>query len=293
MTTVLVRFGQLGDVVLLGSVTAALGDAVIVCEPRWFPVARRLRGVVDVVAPEQARGLAGRWVDLQGSARSAWLCRGRGAVRIRKHSVARRLWMHTGWPDPPRPSVPELYGRAVGVRPVGPPWIQLSSDVRELLVLLPGASAPLKRWGGFHALASAWNGPIAVLGGPGEHELCEAVAWGVRGAEVVCGAGFDRVFELLARARVAVGNDSGLLHLASACGVPTVAVFGPTHPNDGFARHFSEIVQRDLTCRPCTLHRVDRCRRGDHGCMQIDEGRVLRAVAASSGRDGLEPDHAS
>ena len=34
----------------------------------------------------------------------------------------------------------------------------------------------------------------------------------------------------LARARVFIGNDSGIAHLAAACGVPVVAMFGPSDP---------------------------------------------------------------
>jgi len=44
---------------------------------------------------------------------------------------------------------------------------------------------------------------------------------------------FDNLADLipwLARARVFLGNDSGIAHLAAACGVPVVAVFGPTDP---------------------------------------------------------------
>src|SRR5581483_3817598 len=36
--------------------------------------------------------------------------------------------------------------------------------------------------------------------------------------------------EILASAKAFVGNDSGVTHLASLLGVPTVALFGPTHP---------------------------------------------------------------
>ncbi len=34
----------------------------------------------------------------------------------------------------------------------------------------------------------------------------------------------------LAAARLYIGNDSGITHLAAAVGCPTVAVFGPTEP---------------------------------------------------------------
>ena len=35
---------------------------------------------------------------------------------------------------------------------------------------------------------------------------------------------------LLASAKLYIGNDSGITHLASVAGCPTVAVFGPTNP---------------------------------------------------------------
>ena len=52
--------------------------------------------------------------------------------------------------------------------------------------------------------------------------------------EVLPGADrFDDLGELadgLAGARVYIGNDSGITHLAGAVGTPTVALFGPTDP---------------------------------------------------------------
>jgi heptosyltransferase III len=43
----------------------------------------------------------------------------------------------------------------------------------------------------------------------------------------------DNLFELacwLATARLYIGNDSGITHLAAAVGIPVVAIFGPTDP---------------------------------------------------------------
>src|SRR5690606_37800285 len=35
----------------------------------------------------------------------------------------------------------------------------------------------------------------------------------------------------LARCDFYIGNDSGLMHLAAACGVPTFGLFGPSYPH--------------------------------------------------------------
>lgn len=40
----------------------------------------------------------------------------------------------------------------------------------------------------------------------------------------------DDLADWIANASVYIGNDSGITHLAAACGVPTLALFGPTDP---------------------------------------------------------------
>ena len=39
-----------------------------------------------------------------------------------------------------------------------------------------------------------------------------------------------RLAALLQQAELYIGNDSGITHLAAACGVKTIALFGPTDP---------------------------------------------------------------
>jgi ADP-heptose:LPS heptosyltransferase len=276
--TVLLRRSALGDVVLLGSVTAALPRPVtVVTAPEWMPVAARLRGVDAVVpwpkdrAPELPRG---RRVDLQGTLKSWWI---HADHRIDKRGVQRRMrmWFGVGGPRPP---VPMLYGEACGVEPVGGPWIDVEGT-RELLAVAPGAAWATKRWrvDGFRAVVAAWDGPVVVVGGPGEEALCAAVAAGRPGVEVVCERGFDRTIDALGRAKVALAGDTGLMHLAGACGAAVVAVFGSTHPEDGFWVYDGEVVERGLACRPCTLHGRNDCPIGTFACMDIAPDVVLAA----------------
>ncbi|MBW1878459.1 MAG: glycosyltransferase family 9 protein [Deltaproteobacteria bacterium] len=289
--TVLLRRSSLGDVVLLGSVTAVLpGPVTVVTAPEWVDVASRLRGVHRVVSwPKEAepRDVAaaippGRWVDLQGSLRSArlWLAAGRWTRRIHKHGVRRRLVL-LGVPVRPRPPVTAIYARTCGVVQTPTPWIDLPRSTVDTLALIPGASRVTKRWPAdrMAAVGRAWQGRVAVLGGPGEEALCAAVARQVPGATVVAERGFAGTWEVLARTRLAVGNDCGLVHLAGACGIPVVAVFGPTHPLDGFWVHRGEVVQVvNLGCRPCTLHGRDHCPLEDLACQDVPSNEVIEAV---------------
>lgn len=48
-----------------------------------------------------------------------------------------------------------------------------------------------------------------------------------------------------------LGNDTGTLHLAAACGVPTVTLFGPTDPEKWNGLTSTPLYLPDLACRPC------------------------------------------
>jgi ADP-heptose:LPS heptosyltransferase len=286
--TVLVRRSSLGDVVLLGAVTSRVPAPVtVVTDTPWVHVAAALRGVDRVI--EWPRGVssrdlasrlpAGHLVDLHGDVRTAALAVARGGQwsRIRKRSVRRRLWLHglAGG----RPSVVSLYADACGVKPASEPWI-LADGERDVLTLLPGAAWRTKRYAErrLAKVAEGWAGPVAVACGPGEEDIARSVASALPGAEILVEVGFTQTIELLGRTRVAVGSDSGLLHLAAACGARVVGLFGPTHPDDGFFGHPGEVVQRELSCRPCALHGRRTCPLSHHRCMDISVDVVRAAV---------------
>jgi ADP-heptose:LPS heptosyltransferase len=281
MTQVLFRRGALGDVVLLGSVTAGAPEPVhVVTDARYAGLVRKLRGVAQVHIwgdkrmhlPDDARR-----VDLQGSIRTAHR-------RINKRSVRRRVRLLSDRVAP-RPSVPTLYAEACGWDAVSPVWFRLPEHRRDVLALVPGASTGPKRWtaNGYVQLGQRWEGPVVVLGGPDERGLVEQVAKGIPGAVALAEDGFSETLLWLARARVAVAGDSGLMHLAGACGVPVVALFGPTHTADGFFVYRGEAVERKVFCRPCTLHRATRCWTGTHRCMEHTVDTVWAAVCSCAG----------
>jgi ADP-heptose:LPS heptosyltransferase len=59
---------------------------------------------------------------------------------------------------------------------------------------------------------------------------------------------------VLKGAKLFVGIDSGVMHMASALDIPTVAVFGPTDPAYvGPQNRRSAVVRKDLPCSPCCL----------------------------------------
>jgi heptosyltransferase-3 len=106
-------------------------------------------------------------------------------------------------------------------------------------VLHPSPQFPYKRW---HA--SGWRGlirelgerglAVVITGGPGAAEAAYLAALldGPRTPVVDLAGGLSLALtaELLRRARLFVGPDTAVTHMAAACGIPTVALYGPTNP---------------------------------------------------------------
>jgi ADP-heptose:LPS heptosyltransferase len=96
-------------------------------------------------------------------------------------------------------------------------------------VVHPGASAPARRWPAerWAAVARAAPPPVVVTAGPGEEGLAEAVA--PRDAAVFAGD-LRELAALVAGAARVLCADTGIAHLATALGTPSVVLFGPTSP---------------------------------------------------------------
>ncbi len=174
-------------------------------------------------------------------------------------------------------------------------------------VLHPGSgdNFPGRRWSsaGFAALGRVARREglhVVVTGGAGERDLATAVAAAVGDGSTVAAGRLDLagLIGLLARAVALASNDTGPVHLASALGVPVLAVYGPNTPRlYGPLSPGSRALWRGLPCSPCLTaasYRSSRCRL--FTCMEsIATGEacaaflgVLRAGARSL-REGARP----
>jgi heptosyltransferase-2 len=82
---------------------------------------------------------------------------------------------------------------------------------------------------------------------------------------------------LIKRCDCFVTNDSGPMHMASALGVPVVAIFGPTHPQLGFSPIGSEniVLTANVKCSPCSLHGEKKCHEKSRYCMDLIEPEMV------------------
>lgn len=86
------------------------------------------------------------------------------------------------------------------------------------------------------------------------------------------------LLEAVAGCDLVVGNDTGTLHLAAACGVPTVTVFGPTDPRKWNPLTSTAVFLEDVPCRPCYyLGSMPAC--GHFDCLRkLEPAKVAEAV---------------
>jgi ADP-heptose:LPS heptosyltransferase len=222
-----------------------------------------------------------RVYDLQGSATTnslfqmlrpfppAWSGPARGAKfrhrnpqRDRMHLLERQAEQLRDagiWPDAPvnpgdapPPDLSWIVRRAPEARPT--PGAQAP---RPFVLLVPGGKAnePERRWpvSAFSDLAArlfAAGYDIVIIGGPQESGLARTIQKSVGRARDLTGrTDFAQIALLGSRAVLAVGNDTGPLHLIAAAGAPTVALFagGPDSAMSAPRGHVAVLHAQNLS----------------------------------------------
>jgi heptosyltransferase-2 len=165
--------------------------------------------------------------------------------------------------------------------------LELPGD-RPAVALMPGAEYgnakrwPTERYTDLAARLCAEGFAVWVLGSAKEAPLAEEIRMRAGAAMIFNLAGRTSLTEaadLLAVTRVAISNDSGLMHVAAAVGTHVVAIYGSSSP------HFTPpltarktILYRALSCSPCFAR---ECPLGHLNCLYgISVDNVLEAVEA-------------
>ncbi|MGH2457449.1 MAG: glycosyltransferase family 9 protein [Chloroflexota bacterium] len=162
---------------------------------------------------------------------------------------------------------------------------------RPLVALQSGAGAPVKLWP-IERLAAVgtrlqrdFGATIVALGGPGERDRVVALVQGI-GPETIALAGVTSLGELAAvleRCQLALGPDSGPLHLAVAVGTPTIHLFGPADPRrfgpyGDRTRH--RVIRSAWPCCPCDRLDFPSGELAVHQCMaEITTEQVVEVAA--------------
>lgn len=170
--------------------------------------------------------------------------------------------------------------------------------------LSPVASSPLKRWPLdrfahiVDEVVESIGAPVLLFHGP-QRETGAALAGRLRHPRRVIPVGemhLRQVAALLARCRLFVGHDTGLMHMAAAVGAPLVALFGPTSPQIYLPRQGEALALGGDTPCPRRLRwsfgppecvMAGRCLEGMRSCIdQVRAGAVSAAVRSALGKNG-------
>ena len=145
----------------------------------------------------------------------------------------------------------------------------------------PGGHYPSQRWPAerFAELVTALTGQIGaaciVVAGADEQDLVERICAATPDALSTGPLSVREMMAVFAACDLFVGNNSGPLHVASALGLPTVSVMGPTDPRRFSPRGAADrVVRRDLPCSPC-----QRGRCWHHTCLRSIEPEEIVAQA--------------
>jgi heptosyltransferase-2 len=157
-----------------------------------------------------------------------------------------------------------------------------ASRLSAWLAVAPGARWATKRWPpdsfavAAHGIAAPRGWGVVLLGSREDASVAGAVRRMLEDAAVPALDLTGRLLliesaAVIQRCSLLLSNDSGLMHVAAALRVPTVALFGSTVPQFGFAPYHAParvLGVEGLPCRPCTHIGRRACPLGHFRCMR-------------------------
>ncbi len=159
---------------------------------------------------------------------------------------------------------------------------RLPHPIKEPLILLHAGSGSRYKcaspvlWAsivkGLMMAQPKWN--ICLVGGPADNDSLRNVQGLLTHLEYAILTGMDllQIGQYLQHAKLFIGHDSGLSHLAASFGVPSVLLFGPTDPGKWAPRGTHVAVIRKF-CHCLGKAAIARCT--DMPCLSFSQGEVL------------------
>jgi len=130
-----------------------------------------------------------------------------------------------------------------------------------LIGIAPGATyGPAKKWlperfaAAGDRLGSELNAQVVLFGGKTDWETAEQVRTSANSGMINLAdqTTLQETIYLISQCRLFISNDSGLMHVAGALNVPTIAIFGSTNPvTTSPAGERTILVRQPTSCSPC------------------------------------------
>lgn len=219
-------------------------------------------------------GLLNDWRVLDKAAYPLMIQRFAALAYPPKHTLSTRL---------PWPSLKADHSQALRLKQAH----AISEQGKPMIALCPGAEyGPAKRWPAHYyaqvaeqLLSQGWD--VCLLGSPKEAAEAEVImnATANRCINLIGKTSLVEAVDIMSLASGVVCNDSGLMHVAAALGVPTVAIYGSS--STAFTPPLSDkvtMMHLHLPCSPCFKR---ECPLGHLRCLKdIKPDRVLKAITA-------------
>lgn len=147
----------------------------------------------------------------------------------------------------------------------------------SFVVVAPGSAWKTKRWpeNKFLRLCHSLDDndiQVILIGGESDKEISERIYQNSTNCLDLTGKlNIRESYQVIKKSKCLVTNDSAPLHLGSAAGTPTVAIFGATVPEFGFGPYGNQksviLGVNGLDCRPCGIHGSQACPIKTFDCM--------------------------
>ncbi len=144
---------------------------------------------------------------------------------------------------------------------------------------------PLDKMENIVAKLSQQSDVTIFLFGAGSNERNLMQTWADKYPNVIVISGklnLENELLLMSYLDVMISMDSANMHLASLVRVPTISIWGATHPNlgfSGFGQDSNNMIQTEIECRPCSVYGEIPCAREDIACLNwIKEEVILEKI---------------
>ena len=133
---------------------------------------------------------------------------------------------------------------------------------------------PIEKIGSLLLLLSKYSKNISFFlfgGGEKEKQTLEVLATNFPTSVNMAGKfSLTEELSIMSSLDVLISMDSANMHLASVVGVRVISIWGGTHPYAGFLGHgqtLEDCIQKDFSCRPCSVFGKKTCYKEDFRCL--------------------------
>jgi ADP-heptose:LPS heptosyltransferase len=172
-----------------------------------------------------------------------------------------------------------------------------AATAEKLIVISPLSNSDVRDWGIenytrlVELLLEKTAGCVVLVGSKAQRDLLDRIVEQTgrdrRITNIAGASDWLETAELIRAADLVIANNSGVAHLAAACGTPTIAIYSGSHQPQQWGPRGNDVdvIMALVACSPCGFDRLKQCPH-DHQCMKriAPETVVDHAVMMLSGR---------